>query len=164
MPTWRYLCSSKCRKVSYHLGFPLTAFSTYSPDDDSLNAVLMIALINFKVKHIVVTVSSSLHVSLRADARQGHTNCVGCNQSLNMSKLPAVPPTTALQRYVQPVAALARALAAENGTPPTLDLLVEVSGAAETSMGLMMDQENVMQQVKNLEVADVVTNVSGVVV
>ena len=81
-----------------------------------------------------------------------------------MSKLPAVPPTTALQRYVQPVAALARALAAENGTPPTLDLLVEVSGAAETSMGLMMDQENVMQQVKNLEVADVVTNVSGVVV
>jgi len=31
--------------------------STYSPHDDSLNAVMMIALQNFKVKHIVVTVS-----------------------------------------------------------------------------------------------------------
>ncbi|KAK1926511.1 carbonic anhydrase [Papiliotrema laurentii] len=93
--------------------------NTYSPQDDSLNAVMMIALQNFKVKHIVVT---------------GHTNCVGCNQALNMSRLPPTPATTPLQRYVQPVAALARVLATED-CPPTLDLLVE---------------ENVVQQVKNL--------------
>jgi carbonic anhydrase len=31
--------------------------STYSPKDDSLNAAMLIALQNFKVKHIVVTVS-----------------------------------------------------------------------------------------------------------
>lgn len=31
--------------------------SLYTPNDDSLNAVLMIALINFKVKHIIVAVS-----------------------------------------------------------------------------------------------------------
>lgn len=33
--------------------------SLYSPQDDSLNAVLMIALINFKVKHIIVAVSTA---------------------------------------------------------------------------------------------------------
>ncbi|ORX34527.1 carbonic anhydrase [Kockovaella imperatae] len=101
--------------------------NTYSPADDSLNAVLMIALQNFKVKHIVIT---------------GHTNCVGCNQALNMSRLPSVPPTTALQRYIQPVAALARSLTGENGLP-SLDLLVE---------------ENVCQQVKNIEASDVIRN------
>lgn len=63
---------------------------------------------------------------------QGHTNCVGCNQALNMSKLPPVPPSTALQRYVQPVASLARVLTNEDG-PPTLDLLVEVSAALASS-------------------------------
>ncbi len=31
----------------------------YTPSDDSLNAVLMIALINFKVKHIIVAVSAA---------------------------------------------------------------------------------------------------------
>lgn len=34
--------------------------STYSPLDDSVNGVMMIALQNFKVKHIVVTVSGDL--------------------------------------------------------------------------------------------------------
>lgn len=32
----------------------------YTPGDDSMNAVLMIALINFKVKHIIVAVSHLL--------------------------------------------------------------------------------------------------------
>lgn len=32
----------------------------YTPGDDSMNAVLMIALINFKVKHIIVAVSLSV--------------------------------------------------------------------------------------------------------
>lgn len=36
---------------------PTLTISLYSPHDDSLNAVLMIALINFKVKHIIVAVS-----------------------------------------------------------------------------------------------------------
>lgn len=34
--------------------------STYHPHDDSINSVMMIALFNFKVKHIVVTVSRGL--------------------------------------------------------------------------------------------------------
>ncbi|GFZ46685.1 hypothetical protein JCM24511_03905 [Saitozyma sp. JCM 24511] len=93
--------------------------NTYHPHDDSINSVMMIALFNFKVKHIVVT---------------GHTNCVGCNQALNVSKLPAVPASTSLQRFLAPTATLARSLWTEDG-PPTLDLLVE---------------ENVVQQVKNL--------------
>ncbi|ODN84373.1 hypothetical protein, variant 3 [Cryptococcus amylolentus CBS 6039] len=99
----------------------------YSPQDDSINSVLMIALLNFRVKHIVVT---------------GHTNCVGCLTALNVSRLPATPPTTALQRYVQPLATLARTLATPEG-PPSLDLLVE---------------ENVVQQVKNLLASDVIKN------
>ncbi|WVQ85316.1 hypothetical protein IAT38_007481 [Cryptococcus sp. DSM 104549] len=99
----------------------------YSPQDDSLNAVLMIALINFKVKHIVVT---------------GHSNCVGCLTALNVSRLPPVPAQTSLQRYVKPLATLARTLATADG-PPTLDLLVE---------------ENVVQQVKNLLESDVIKN------
>ncbi|OWZ54721.1 carbonic anhydrase [Cryptococcus neoformans c45] len=97
----------------------------YSPQDDSLNAVLMIALFNFNVKHIVVT---------------GHTNCVGCLTALNVSRLPAAPPTTPLQRYVKPLATLARTLYTPDG-PPTLDLLVE---------------ENVVQQVKNLVESDII--------
>ncbi|EIW65482.1 hypothetical protein TREMEDRAFT_70556 [Tremella mesenterica DSM 1558] len=99
----------------------------YSPKDDSVNGVMMIALQNFKVKHIVVT---------------GHTNCVGCQQALNVTKLPAVAPTTPLQRYIQPLATLARTLYTPDG-PPTLDLLVE---------------ENVVQQVKNLLESDVIKN------
>ncbi|WVR05751.1 hypothetical protein IAU60_002776 [Kwoniella sp. DSM 27419] len=83
--------------------------NTYSPQDDSLNAVMMIALQNFKVKHIVVT---------------GHTNCVGCLTALNVSRLPDTPATTSLQRYIQPVATLSRTLFTADG-PPTLDLLVE---------------------------------------
>ncbi|KAL7422312.1 hypothetical protein Q5752_002958 [Cryptotrichosporon argae] len=74
----------------------------YSPKDDSLNSVMMIALQNFKVKHIVVA---------------------------------------AIQRYLAPLTALARALAADNTQPPSLDLLVE---------------ENVAQQVRNLLASDVV--------
>nr|ODO02304.1 carbonic anhydrase [Cryptococcus depauperatus CBS 7855] len=101
----------------------------YSPQDDSLNAVLMIALLNFRVRHIVVA---------------GHTNCVGCLTALNVSRLPPVPPATALQRYVRPVATLARTLATPDG-PPTLDLLVE---------------ENVVQQVKNLLESEVIKNAS----
>ncbi|KAL7419487.1 hypothetical protein Q5752_006325 [Cryptotrichosporon argae] len=98
----------------------------YSPKDDSLNSVMMIALQNFKVKHIVVA---------------GHTNCVGCLTALRASMLPAVPPSQAIQRYLQPLTALARALAADNHQPPSLDLLVE---------------ENVAQQVRNLLASDVV--------
>lgn len=97
----------------------------YSPQDDSLNAVLMIALINFKVKHIIVA---------------GHSNCVGCQTALRASCLPAVPETQAIQRYLKPLTALARAMATEDG-PPSLDLLVE---------------ENVQQQVRNLLASQVV--------
>nr|ACI91118.1 CAN1 [Cryptococcus gattii] len=97
----------------------------FSPQDDSLNAVLMVALMNFKVKHIVVT---------------GHTNCVGCLTALNVSRLPPSPPTTPLQRYIRPLATLARTLYTPDG-PPTLDLLVE---------------ENVIQQVKNLMESDII--------
>ncbi|WVO13419.1 hypothetical protein L204_101034 [Cryptococcus depauperatus] len=92
-----------------------------------------------KVRHIVVA---------------GHTNCVGCLTALNVSRLPPVPPATALQRYVRPVATLARTLATPDG-PPTLDLLVE---------------ENVVQQVKNLLESEVIKNdwkkrgVDGVVI
>ncbi|BEJ15378.1 hypothetical protein CspHIS471_0411450 [Cutaneotrichosporon sp. HIS471] len=81
----------------------------YSPTDDSLNAVLMIALINFKVKHIIVA---------------GHSNCVGCQTALRASSLPPVPETQAIQRYLKPLTVLARAMATEDG-PPSLDLLVE---------------------------------------
>ncbi|WVQ97128.1 hypothetical protein IAU59_004238 [Kwoniella sp. CBS 9459] len=81
----------------------------YSPQDDSLNAVMMIALQNFKVKHIVVT---------------GHTNCVGCMTALNVSRLPVTPATTPLQKYIQPLATLSRTLFTADG-PPTLDYLVE---------------------------------------
>jgi hypothetical protein len=66
---------------------------------------------------------------------KGHTNCVGCNQALNASRLPAVPPSQPLQRYIVPLVTLAKALATEDG-PPTLDLLVEVSdwsGQADSS-------------------------------
>jgi len=84
--------------------------STYSPHDDSTNGVLAIALQNFKVKHIVIT---------------GHSQCVGCQQALNVSRLPSVPATTSLQRYLKPIAALASTLTTEDG-PCTLDKLVEV--------------------------------------
>ncbi|WWD18002.1 hypothetical protein CI109_102449 [Kwoniella shandongensis] len=98
----------------------------YSPQDDSLNAVMMIALQNFKVKHIVVA---------------GHTNCVGCMTALNVSRLPPTPASTPLQKYIQPLATLSRTLFKGDGEPPTLDLLVE---------------ENVVQQVKNLLECDVI--------
>ena len=118
--------------------------STYSPKDDSLNAAMLIALQNFKVKHIVVTVRDQERPLCAAYDRlsdlQGHTNCVGCTQALRMSLLPPTPPTTALQRFVQPVAALSRVLTTEDG-PPTLDLLVE---------------ENVVQQVKNLVASEII--------
>ncbi|KAK4689802.1 carbonic anhydrase, partial [Tremellales sp. Uapishka_1] len=81
----------------------------FTPTDDSLNAVMMIALQNFKVKHIVIC---------------GHSNCVGCQTSLRASVLPHTPPTQAIQRYLAPLTALARNLASDGG-PPTLDLLVE---------------------------------------
>lgn len=55
-----------------------------------------------------------------------------------------MPPTTPLQRYVKPLAALARTLYTPDG-PPTLDLLVE---------------ENVVQQVKNLVESDIIKDVS----
>ncbi|KIR56249.1 carbonic anhydrase [Cryptococcus gattii Ru294] len=97
----------------------------FSPQDDSLSAVLMVALMNFKVKHIVFT---------------GHTNCIGCLTALNVSRLPPSPPTTPLQRYIRPLATLARTLYTPDG-PPTLDLLVE---------------ENVIQQVKNLMESDII--------
>nr|XP_019014791.1 carbonic anhydrase [Kwoniella pini CBS 10737]OCF53572.1 carbonic anhydrase [Kwoniella pini CBS 10737] len=81
----------------------------YSPQDDSLNAVMMIALQNFKVKHIVVT---------------GHTNCVGCQTALNVSLLPTTKAITPLQKYVEPLATLSKTLFIDN-RPPSLDLLVE---------------------------------------
>ena len=87
-----------------------TDSSTYSPHDDSTNGVLAIALQNFKVKHVVIT---------------GHSQCVGCQQALNVSRLPSVPATTSLQRYLKPIAALASTLTTEDG-PFTLDKLVEV--------------------------------------
>jgi hypothetical protein len=105
---------------------------------------MLIALQNFKVKHIVVTVRRRPHplsIARRGVTDlQGHTNCVGCTQALRMSLLPPTPPTTALQRFVQPVAALSRVLTTEDG-PPTLDLLVE---------------ENVVQQVRNLVASEVI--------
>jgi carbonic anhydrase len=117
----------------------LTPRSTYSPHDDSLNAVMAIALQNFKVKHIVITVS----IQLVTSHPQGHSNCVGCNTALNVSRLPPVGATSALQRYVAPLATLARVLATENG-PPTLDMLIE---------------ENVVQQVKNLSASSTIKDV-----
>lgn len=51
-----------------------------------------------------------------------------------------------MQRYVKPLATLARTLYTPDG-PPTLDLLVE---------------ENVVQQVKNLVESDIIKGVSGV--
>ncbi|WWC58434.1 uncharacterized protein I303_100974 [Kwoniella dejecticola CBS 10117] len=81
----------------------------YSPQDDSLNAVMMIALQNFKVKHIVVT---------------GHTNCVGCQTALNVSLLPTTKAATPLQKYIEPLATLSRTLFVDK-RPPSLDLLVE---------------------------------------
>ncbi|KAL1412705.1 hypothetical protein Q8F55_000452 [Vanrija albida] len=97
----------------------------YTPQDDSLNAVMLIALINFKVKHIVVA---------------GHSNCVGCQTALRASMLPPTPETQAIQRYLRPLTALARAMHTPDG-PPSLDLLVE---------------ENVAQQVRNILASDVV--------
>ena len=38
--------------------------SLYMPNDDSVNGVLMIALQNFKVKHIVVTVRLAAYLEL----------------------------------------------------------------------------------------------------
>lgn len=71
---------------------------------------------------------------------QGHSNCVGCLTALNVSRLPPVPATTSLQRYLKPIATLATTLTTEDG-PCTLDKLVE---------------ENVVQQVQNLLVADII--------
>jgi carbonic anhydrase len=137
------MSQSECKANGFHL----TRHSTYHPHDDSINSVMMIALFNFKVKHIVVTVSRGL-VSLDplhflVWPAQGHTNCVGCNQALNVSKLPAVPASTSLQRFLATTATLARSLWTEDG-PPTLDLLVE---------------ENVVQQVKNLLASDIIAEV-----
>ncbi|BEI81101.1 hypothetical protein CcaverHIS002_0202610 [Cutaneotrichosporon cavernicola] len=89
----------------------------YTPNDDSLNAVLMIALINFKVKHIIVG---------------GHSNCVGCQTALRASLLPPVPETQAIQRYLKPLTQLARLMATEEG-PPSLDLLVEENVAQQVT-------------------------------
>lgn len=60
-----------------------------------------------------------------------------------MSRLPKVKPTQAIQRFLEPLAQLARSLADEDG-PPSLDLLVE---------------ENVVQQVKNLLESDIIKQV-----
>lgn len=97
-------------KLAFQVSMPQLNISTYSPHDDSTNGVLAIALQNFKVKHVVIT---------------GHSNCVGCQQALNVSRLPPVPATTSLQRYLKPIAALASTLTTEDG-PCTLDKLVEV--------------------------------------
>jgi hypothetical protein len=99
-----------------------TDSSTYSPHDDSTNGVLAIALQNFKVKHVVIT---------------GHSQCVGCQQALNVSRLPSVPATTSLQRYLKPIAALASTLTTEDG-PCTLDKLVEVCQPRERIEGALM--------------------------
>jgi carbonic anhydrase len=73
-----------------------------------------------------------------------------------MSRLPPSTPITALQRYVQPLAALARVLATEDG-PPTLDLLVEVR--LTQSLFILPDsQENVVQQVKNLLASQIIAD------
>ncbi|ORY27783.1 carbonic anhydrase [Naematelia encephala] len=45
-------------------------------------AIMLIALQNCPVVHIVIT---------------GHTNCVGCQQDLNVASLPPMPPSYALQ-------------------------------------------------------------------
>lgn len=74
------------------------------------------------------------HFPLLTTILQGHSNCVGCQTALRASALPPVPETQAIQRYLKPLTALARAMATEDG-PPSLDLLVE---------------ENVAQQVRNL--------------
>jgi hypothetical protein len=50
------MSQSECKANGFHL----TRHSTYHPHDDSINSVMMIALFNFKVKHIVVTVSRGL--------------------------------------------------------------------------------------------------------
>lgn len=71
---------------------------------------------------------------------QGHSNCVGCNSALNVARLPPVPASTPLQRFLGPCAALARSLFTPDG-PPSLDLLIE---------------ENVMQQVKNLRESEII--------
>ena len=57
-----------------------------------------------------------------------------------MSRLPPTPAQTPLQRYVKPVAALARVLATEDG-PPTLDLLVEVSTAGSRDDPILIEGE-----------------------
>lgn len=105
---------------------------------------MLIALINFKVKHIVVAVSGPWsflsHPELSLTRSQGHSNCVGCQTALRASMLPPTPETQAIQRYLRPLTALARAMRTEDG-PPSLDLLVE---------------ENVAQQVRNILASDVV--------
>jgi carbonic anhydrase len=116
----------------YKLAVADTLRSLYTPSDDSLNAVLMIALINFQVKHIIVCVRNiTLVLYLHL---QGHSNCVGCQTALRSAALPPVAETQAIQRYLRPLTSLARALKTEDGLP-SLDLLIE---------------ENVIQQVKNL--------------
>lgn len=62
-----------------------------------------------------------------------------------MSRLPPVPATTPLQRFLGHTATLARTLATVDG-PPTLDLLIE---------------ENVCQQVKNVLASDIIRQVSN---
>lgn len=62
-----------------------------------------------------------------------------------MSRLPPVPATTPLQRFLGHTATLARTLATESG-PPSLDLLIE---------------ENVAQQVRNLLESDIIKQVSA---
>jgi len=78
---------------------------------------------------------------------------------LNVSRLPPVPATTSLQRYLKPIAALASTLTTEDG-PCTLDKLVEVCFLYYRE-GMLTAQENVVQQVTNLLVSDIIAQVSA---
>lgn len=123
----------------------LNCDSLYTPADDSLNAVMMIALLNFKVKHIVVAVS--LCTREASSHPQGHSNCVGCQTALRASMLPPVPATQAIQRYLKPLTALARAMhnvrRAAVPRPPRRGMTLFVLLSADA-------KENVGQQVRNL--------------
>jgi carbonic anhydrase len=92
--------------------------NTYSQQDDSINSVIMLAIQNLKIKHIMVV---------------GHTACVGCQSALSASMFPEGPSTTPLQRFLKPLITLARRLKDELGHPPSLDLLVEVSAPRQQS-------------------------------
>lgn len=172
MSTRRYLRSPECGQVSsYSDALSVLTSSTYSPKDDSINSVMAIALQNFKVKHIVVTVSDSSPLD-RADILGSYQlrrmqsspgryilDFFSIPAELqNASVLPPVSPTTALQRFTIPLVTLARTLTTPDG-PPTLDFLVEVrdSMCKEPANDL---QENVVQQCRNLLASDTVQAVS----